>query len=183
MFEGKFRGGTVVVKIERELDAKPQNNAAMREVVARGGKYGEFGLQLFASLLPFNEKHAIEEGIPELDVLQIQISRGMAYAVIEEPHTYRAEVVFDALAERWREKPSEETVRDTAGLLLAVLTLLSALHSREGIRRRSQDVQTFDAEGRLWETGISLCFIQRANLFPSAWRCRASDGSIDGFRP
>ncbi len=61
----------MVVKIERELDATPQNNAAMREVVARGGKYGEFGLQLFAPLLPFNEKHAIEEGIPELDVLQM----------------------------------------------------------------------------------------------------------------
>ncbi len=65
----------MVVKIERELNATPQNNAAMREVVARGGKYGEFGPQLFAPLLPFNEKHAIAKGIPELDVLQIQISR------------------------------------------------------------------------------------------------------------
>jgi hypothetical protein len=141
MFEGKFRGGTVVVKIGRELDATPQNNAAMREVLARDGKLGEFGLQLFAQLLPFNEKHAIAEGIPELDVLQIQISRGKAYAVIEEPHKYRAEVVFDALAERWREKPSEETVRDTAGLLLAVITLLSALHSRG--RAYGGDPRTF----------------------------------------
>ena len=38
--------------------------------------------------------------------------------------------MFDALAEGWRGKPSEDTVIDTAGLLLAEITLLSALHAR-----------------------------------------------------
>jgi hypothetical protein len=126
MFAAQFRNCPVVIKMGQD----PEDvNPVFRELVARDGRPGGFRKQLFAPLLQFNENQANgEEG--ELDAIQIAISRGKVFAVIEEFTEFRAEVLFDELAESWRVTPSEGTVHGTAVLLLAIIKLLSALHAR-----------------------------------------------------
>jgi hypothetical protein len=126
MFVAQFRNCSVMVKIGNDPD---DPNPVFRELLARDGRPGGFRKLLFAPLLQLNENQAYgEEG--ELDAIQIAISRGKVFAVIEEFTEFRAEVLFDELAESWRVTPSEGTVHGTAVLLLAIIKLLSALHAR-----------------------------------------------------
>ena len=130
MLDATFRGVSVVVKISNDLDVQPEDNSAFREVLFRDGKFCEFGQQLTTQLLPFVENRASEEGHVELDVIQFSCRGKQAFAVIEEKQEHRAEVLFDALSERWRAKPDEETVARTARLLLALINVVECLHSR-----------------------------------------------------
>ena len=118
-----FRGVSVVVKITCELDA------AFRELLARDGKYSEFGMQLFPQLLPFDENW-VSGADTELDVLQIPCKGKMVFAVIEEVHAHRAAAMFDALSLEWRAKPAEDTVMRTSCLIIALVQALKCLHER-----------------------------------------------------
>ena len=120
MLWARFRHVSVVVKITHELDA------AFRELLARDGKLGEFGLQLYPQLLPF------DENLPdsELDVLQMPCNGKNVFAVIEEVQAHHAAAMFDALSQEWRAKPAEGTVIRTSCLILALLKVLNFLHAR-----------------------------------------------------
>ena len=120
MLWARFRHVSVVVKITHELDA------AFRELLARDGKLGEFGLQLYPQLLPF------DENLPdsELDVLQMPCNGKNVFAVIEEVQAHHAAAMFDALSQEWRAKPAEGTVIRTSCIILALLKVLNFLHAR-----------------------------------------------------
>ena len=129
MLPARFRNVQVVVKITRELDVPDRDNPTFREVLARNGRFHEFGTQLFTQLLPLDENLIIGED-EELDVIQFTIRGRKAYAIIEEPQGASAGALLDGLANEWRAKPAQDTVKRTACFLLGGVKVLQCLHAR-----------------------------------------------------
>ena len=129
MLPARFRNVQVVVKITRKLDVPDRDNPAFREVLARNGRFCEFGTQVFTQLLPLDETLVIgEKG--ELDVMQFTIRDRKVYAIIEETQEQEAcaGALLDGLAEEWRAMPAQDTVKRTACFLLGEIKVLQCLH-------------------------------------------------------
>ena len=126
-----FRGVEVEIKIANQLDARPEDNVLYLELLGRDWHSVEYGCHVWPQLLPLVEtRNPGPGGDPELDVITLSIRGRKAYAVIEERQAFPAGELLDALAEGWKVKPSEITVKRTAGFLLAMVKLLGSVQAR-----------------------------------------------------
>ena len=125
----KFRGVEVVVKIANQLNPLPQKNVVFREVLGRDGLLAEFGAQVWPRLVPLNELR-VDDKPPVLDAIQFSIRGKLAFAVLVELQASLLGQILNDLGECWKSKPSEDTLNQTAGLLLAMVKLVERVHAR-----------------------------------------------------
>ncbi len=120
MINATFRDVPVVVKIANKLNPQPHENVVFRELLGRDGKPAEYGPQGWPQSLPLVETTIDDSPMQELDVIHFKISGRTAFAVFEEKQTCLTSRIFDDLGEKWKSKPSEATVNQTAGFLRAM---------------------------------------------------------------
>jgi hypothetical protein len=124
-----FRGVEVVVKIANQLNPHAQANVVFREVLARDGLLAEFGTQVWPRVMPLDELR-VDDKPPALDAIQFSIRGKLAFAVLVERQASLLGPILDDLGECWKSKPSEDTLNQTAGLLLAMVKLVERVHAR-----------------------------------------------------
>ena len=97
--------------------------------VDRDGLLAEFGAQVWPRLVPLNELR-VDDKPPVLDAIQFSIRGKLAFAVLVELQASLLGQILNDLGECWKSKPSEDTLNQTAGLLLAMVKLVERVHAR-----------------------------------------------------
>jgi hypothetical protein len=131
--QAEFRGVSVILKLDTQLNPQANDNAMLKEILARDYTSNKFGLQTHPQQLPFDETCLGSGKMPLLDMLKLSVRGQTAYAVIQESQAGYAGELLDQLADNWIQgRDLDSTVRKTLYFLFAMANVLTPLHSRGG---------------------------------------------------